>query len=322
MNVITEITPPKKKSSRDTTIDIAKGIGIWLVYFAHAVNDCLPKDVIGAFHMPLFFLLSGLLFNPRKYGFACFLKRRIKSILIPLISFTLIGLAIGYATGTFGIEILMYDFLPAHWFLFVLFLCEVICYWPGHLSKSLMILCIIIFSVVGLYVMPQHMITYSFNSMFHASAFYLCGTLIRNNFANIFIKTKDWLNALIGITLIIILSIFVYFCGLKMDIKSNVMEQGYLLYLSSFIGAFGVLYLSRYLSCYIGISKCLCYFGRISLVIMGLHLILFGVLIRYKDVFPSTAIYAVWKLTIPMIICCAIASLFEKNGLKILMGKF
>lgn len=45
---------------RDSVIDIAKGIGIFLVVFGHVP---LPMDLITPiylFHMPLFFFLSGM----------------------------------------------------------------------------------------------------------------------------------------------------------------------------------------------------------------------------------------------------------------------
>jgi fucose 4-O-acetylase-like acetyltransferase len=56
--------------SRDVTVDIAKGIGILLVYAGHAIEFApgfaarSTFATIYAFHMPLFFLLSGYLLAP------------------------------------------------------------------------------------------------------------------------------------------------------------------------------------------------------------------------------------------------------------------
>jgi polysaccharide biosynthesis protein PslL len=66
-------------------IDIAKGIGILLVALAHAdvslISPYLHKFIY-AFHMPLFFFLSGYFFHP-DISFWALLKKRFNSILKP-----------------------------------------------------------------------------------------------------------------------------------------------------------------------------------------------------------------------------------------------
>jgi len=66
-------------------IDIAKGIGILLVALAHADISLISPYLhrfIYAFHMPLFFFLSGYFFNPDISFWALF-KKRFHSILKP-----------------------------------------------------------------------------------------------------------------------------------------------------------------------------------------------------------------------------------------------
>lgn len=65
-------------------IDIAKGLGILMVVWAHIMITGWTHKVIYAFHMPLFFLISGMLFQREKYpSFGVFIKRRAKRLLIP-----------------------------------------------------------------------------------------------------------------------------------------------------------------------------------------------------------------------------------------------
>jgi acyltransferase len=65
-------------------IDISKGIGILLVVWAHIMITGSTHRVIYAFHMPLFFLLSGMLFKRERFsGFASFIKKRSKRLLLP-----------------------------------------------------------------------------------------------------------------------------------------------------------------------------------------------------------------------------------------------
>lgn len=54
-----------KDGNRDQTLDIAKGLGILCVYLGHSIWCCgIIGNAIYSFHMPLFFLISGLLFAP------------------------------------------------------------------------------------------------------------------------------------------------------------------------------------------------------------------------------------------------------------------
>lgn len=306
-------------SNRDLSIDIAKGIGIILVYFAHAVNNCYPKEIIGAFHMPLFFFLSGLLYNPVKYSYSQFFIRRVKSLIVPLLSFTLIGLAIGLSLGVYDLRLLSYDFLPAHWFLFVLFAAEIVSFYPGRLSKAELVLSIIALVFIGMYLAPHLPSSHSVNSVFHASAFYLLGFVYSTHRNKIEPENKLRL-CVIGLCMITFVAIYVYFVGSHLDIKSNIVDWGG--YLTAIVGTLGTLFLSKSMAAYQFCSKVLCYFGRISLTIMGFHLIFFHVFIHYKDIFPSTIVYALAKFTLPMILCCGIAWVFEQKHFKFLLGKF
>lgn len=74
-------------------IDISKGIGILLVVFFHlpGVNRLIYfnnwEGWITTFYMPLFFTLSGLFFKADKP------LKRIKRLMVPYISFYIIGYA-------------------------------------------------------------------------------------------------------------------------------------------------------------------------------------------------------------------------------------
>lgn len=72
-------------------LDIAKGIGILLVVWAHILLTGPSHRVIYAFHMPLFFLISGMLFKRDKFnGFGDFLKRRAKRLLLPFAIYSVV----------------------------------------------------------------------------------------------------------------------------------------------------------------------------------------------------------------------------------------
>lgn len=82
-------------------IDIAKAIAMILVFYGHISgsgdNPWFPDLensiwVIYLFHMPLFFMLSGLTFNPNK-AWREFIVSRFKRLIIPYFFFSLYGIA-------------------------------------------------------------------------------------------------------------------------------------------------------------------------------------------------------------------------------------
>lgn len=101
-----------RPGSRLAWVDIAKGMGIGLVFYGHFVERFRDLGVPGAaaqmrwiysFHMPLFFLLVGLVYKERDLPFQAFITRQIRTRLVPVWVFNLVGLLIwiigGYAGG-------------------------------------------------------------------------------------------------------------------------------------------------------------------------------------------------------------------------------
>lgn len=132
--------------TREISLDVAKGVGIILVVIGHAWRGLESAGMIGNawlfevidrliynFHMPLFFLLSGMTFQAwalrRPVGEAAI--SRVTRLLWPLVLwtylFTAARLAAGDAANTqvSGIESLLFFPLPPRdhfWFLWALFL--------------------------------------------------------------------------------------------------------------------------------------------------------------------------------------------------------
>lgn len=73
-------------------IDALKGIGIMLVVFAHHSLPVALDTYIFSFHMPLFFFISGFLFDFGKYAesSANFVKGRFRSLIVPYFCFAVI----------------------------------------------------------------------------------------------------------------------------------------------------------------------------------------------------------------------------------------
>lgn len=65
--------------------DVLKGIGILLVVLGHTGISGLPYTFIYAFHMPLFFFVSGCFYKQR--NFLMFLKKKANGLLLPYLFF-------------------------------------------------------------------------------------------------------------------------------------------------------------------------------------------------------------------------------------------
>ncbi|MBN2716748.1 MAG: acyltransferase family protein [Deltaproteobacteria bacterium] len=79
--------------NRNELLDVAKGIGILLVVFGHNSILCPSPSkafaMVFSFHMPLFFFLSGVLFNPTK-PFGNVLVSKCDSLIKPYLTTTVI----------------------------------------------------------------------------------------------------------------------------------------------------------------------------------------------------------------------------------------
>ena len=118
-------------------IDNAKGILIVLVVWGHILPDkSILKQFIYIFHMPAFFIISGILFNYSKILDISIWKavaKKLYTLIIPYVFFELIAITLDIAVhGAYqNIQGYMYDMLTlnvlnyADWFRPVLFLGEI-----------------------------------------------------------------------------------------------------------------------------------------------------------------------------------------------------
>ncbi len=149
---------------RNKSIDVAKGLGIILVVYAHLLN-CPIKNEIYLFHMPLFFFLSGYFFSVKNSVWS-FIKKKIRALLIPAVLFLLLSFVVGYSLSHFNnlkeyIQSLTYFLAPngVIWFLIALFYIFIIAYIIEKYIHSLKIKIGITLAITGIgYFMAMHKI--------------------------------------------------------------------------------------------------------------------------------------------------------------------
>ena len=77
---------------RKEYIDVAKGIGIILVVLGHLdIDGQISREAIYAFHMPLFFILSGV-FAKTNIDFKNYFAKSFKTLYVPFFVFFIVDI--------------------------------------------------------------------------------------------------------------------------------------------------------------------------------------------------------------------------------------
>lgn len=270
---------------RDQTIDIAKGIGIVLVVWGHTA--CPIKSEIYLFHMPLFFFLSGYLFND-KTNIKDIIRKKIRSLIIPYIFFFIFAetsFIILYTLTERSAQIALYPSILIKpygvirplWFLLSLFQATIIYSLICRITiKSTIRLSISIILAVFGYFLSQKTITLPLflDSSISMVIFFNIGSMAKQ-YNPLNSRNRPYQIGLI------LFSIPLYTLGvynkLIVDIWSNTIDKDFILYiLTSLSGLYLVIFLS-YLIFKTNkfLTSIFSFLGKESLLIFALHILSF-----------------------------------------------
>ncbi|MCR4923343.1 MAG: acyltransferase family protein [Lachnospiraceae bacterium] len=292
--------------------DIARGIGIILVLIGHLQGEILnfsPYIVylciwIFSFHMPLFFIISGMLVKykgDREKDLKLLIRRRFKGIMIPYYLFSIIYIGIvlyallisktiqantlfvnlWYVLGLYGMNVLW--FLPALFLGEVLFL-FLIKSFDGKKAPIILLVLTGIGYIINVFLQGQSYDTDLLNRLHE-----LCITLLRPVFVASFIgigyyafdlvegiKTKKGQILISQLCLIIdIISIYVSMKLLNYtnvgDFRSLVQHNIIVYYVAAVSGSLWLILISKLLS-ETGLKlRLLTFYGMNSLIFMAVH---------------------------------------------------
>lgn len=221
-----------QKNKRVEYVDVAKAIAIFLVVLGHPrpVEDYGSlEQFLYAFHMPLFFMLSGIFLKQKNHydvqTWLGFLKKNLLGLFVPYIVWAAIYMPFSYVNlskvlyGSWAV-LRNTETLSSLWFLPVLFLARTYLEAMMHLSwkfhwdaRKVAIVCTLLFFVVGM-VIPHNNgedgigMPWGFDIAFVAAAFMLLGYLGKpyleklaalNNWIKLAIAGGSFLILLIGI---------------------------------------------------------------------------------------------------------------------------
>lgn len=271
-------------------IDSAKGIGIILVVFAHVIAahkvGMRIEEVVTSFHMPLFFVLSGLFFS-RKGTFKQFLLNKANRLLVPFVFFFAFYCVLAF--GYYGHRGSLFENLPkillgfytewiyiggAIWFLVALWFVYLLFYATTLVNNELggALLCLLL-GCVGLLVGYNHIeLPLWFDTALTCTPYFAMGYLIKNH-TNLLKPSKyDKLNLLF---FVVFLTIAIVFAGYTCYRKNHYDIPFWRLYICAVAGFFAVFFLAKSKICNILFLQ---YLGKYSLVILCIHQIIMTVL--------------------------------------------
>ncbi len=331
------------QSNRIIWVDIAKGIGILLVLIGHISQNQYISSFIYCFHMPLFFIISGYLYSDKQH----YVKKKIKSILIPYLFFAIISFLYWYLIerNLRGQEInplnafsniwlarggdANYIFNVALWFLPCLLTVELIFHFFIKKIKNIKILSIImfLFSIIG-YLYAQFdfiRLPFGIDIAFIAIGFYFLGYLWRQKGEDYFKKMK-WNTIKCVITACICFLIVTILSQLTTSLNMNNLQYPFypLMYISATIGTFMVYLIAILLK----ENRILQYLGTNTLIIMGIHEPLKRIVIELMDRITHisaeilrTNFISIIMLTIILTIICIPFIFIIKRYLPFLIGR-
>ncbi|HRN96319.1 MAG TPA: acyltransferase family protein [Candidatus Levybacteria bacterium] len=288
-------------------IDIARGIGILAVLYGHAVSGDSYRHIVYAFHMPLFFFLSGIVFRPQKYReFFPFLWKNVVTILFPYFLFAFLSYLIWLSARTTmpSVESITQHFLNVLygnssglffnvvlWFLPCLFVTKLLFWIITRVSlNSKYILATLILLSAGGYIFsilyPGIKLPFGLETALNATVFFGMGYLWQAHTQKISSPLQKYaIPTFFILTLLMIGLAQTNFnlYGYQIDMRLNRYSNYFLYYGAALSGIFAVVIVSLKLKS----NRMLEHIGKQSLPLFVWHIIVFTYLTQFLRSFLS-----------------------------------
>ena len=234
-------------NKRDQSLDILRGIGIFLMVFDHVGWGSLVHTYIQSFHMPLFFIVSGYLW--KNEALSSLARKRFKTLLIPYAVFATAFLLLQIAPILGGEQsllksvkaVLLYPtdidnmpIAPALWFLPCMFSASIVYSLLSRLNFKLKAWTIVCLSTLGVTYSQlfDRMLPFAIEPMTVALGFMLVGKLIKKNDN----RVMDWLDKSWIIILLLMVEAMLAILNGSVDMRSARYHNCFLYFLNGIAG--------------------------------------------------------------------------------------
>ena len=300
-------------------LDYSKGIAIILVVLGHICSKGNIKTYIYSFHMPLFFIISGYLFNYSNVkSFKEFINKKIKAYLIPYLTFSAVNILGYYILSGLSFIVLRNNLLEtikfcgigALWFLPVLFIAESIFMFCKINSKKFIYSVLIFVGVSGIvlsiWILTRNFIALILIRSMISLIFITIGYSLCNVIKNVNLK---WYQ----IAIITLLNILLAMINGYVDLWGIQFNNIFLYFINSILGSLNIIFISKKIA-----SKLLSFWGRNTLIIMGTHQLILTIFSKINIV---NELNFITKLILVLVIEYPIIVLIN-NYATFLLGKF
>ena len=294
-------------------IDIAKGIGILLVYIGHCSkgtpNISSLIEWIYAFHMPLFFFISGLLFPNKKISAITFYRNKFASLVIPYILFTIIHYSLlkvfHMPAGAIGILLRGWG-TNALWFIPVLLLANTAHYHiiNGDWWQKILVL----LTLISCMIWKAHTNSWAPYCISELPWFYFCflsGFFMKETVRQTTTISHPWIYGLVGF---VIMTIIVFAVAYPYNNNYRHQDDDFicwlLKYVAGMLGTVSTLLIAASIARTNQLKKALSWFGQNSLVILCTHQLFYNILqtINYQPFIRGGYNHLIiWTLVISVI---------------------
>ena len=292
--------------NRKDYIDVAKALGIIMVVWGH--SEGIFSNYFYAFHMPLFFFLSGLLFKSEEKIFKT-IRKKFKSLLVPFYVWNLllvIPFWVLYYWKEWDIKVLFkyiltilltldkVPMLGATWFLPALFWTSIIFTTVYHLFKKDLIRNIFIFlgSLIFLIIGLNFTLPYRISRVFICSFFYVLGYFYAKYLGKY--AKENVINNIIAVACLVSFVILTN-CN-DIDLGSNRIQYPILFLIGACAAIFFTLIISKDIIVVFKksfVTKHLLFLGRNTMPIVIWHFCFFRIAILVQIVFANAPLNSI-----------------------------
>ena len=278
------------ETKKDTSLDIAKGIGILLMVIGHTGCPKWLHDSIYSFHMPLFFILSGICLSEKrlKNSYKDYAYSRIKRLYLPFIKYGLFfytfnliinisiydrSISIIGSLKDLGLIFAMIqtpDLVAGYWFLTALFFASILGFILLKIVRNkicklllipLLLVLMIVFQKYGIHFLEL----FSYKTVYY-TALFLGGYLYKKQICEMAFKCRSFC----AVFFLLICTLVTSLCNLHTATDSP--YEILLVFCLSVFGSIGTIWIckdiAKYTKC---LSKGLKYLGEKTMDILTWH---------------------------------------------------
>lgn len=285
-----------KNKERTPLYDVAKGICIISVVLGHLG---IATRFVYFYHLPIFFFISGLFLNAEKYSFKAFLLKKIESLYIPYVIFSLLFAIIfdfqNMKNVKYVLRIFLFDskapFTGTFWFIPCLLINSTIAFITEKLTVKFDrkvrqgiyfgLFCFYVLMTFLFYKLDVHLY-YNLHLIPWLQIIYILAFLFKYFHLQNILENKK-VSIIIGISSFMLLILATLFTKLRIDIVQNQFMNSFLWIVFNFIGICFVLGVSSLIQRFNLFSL----IGKHSFYIMCFHFVTFAfinvILSEFKD---------------------------------------